>query len=220
MRPMSRKEKRLTDKPWITKGILISIKTKNRLYKKYFKNKNDHTDNPKREFYKKYLNKLTHIKNLAKRTYYEKLLKTNYKNPSKTWSIIREIVDHKNSYNKPNLPPVIPVENEIVRTDSLKFLECLCKFFTNIGRNMSNNLPFSKFSFKIYNISCLQSFMLQEITTEDVSNAIDSIKSHSAPGKDEISPKFVKLAKCILSPYLANLFNKCIDQEFFHLILK
>ena len=95
MRPMSRKEKRLTDKPWITKGILISIKTKNRLYKKYFKNKNDHTDNPKREFYKKYLNKLTHIKNLAKRTYYEKLLKTNYKNPSKTSSIIREIVDHK-----------------------------------------------------------------------------------------------------------------------------
>ena len=27
MRPMSRKEKRLTDKPWITKGILTSIKT-------------------------------------------------------------------------------------------------------------------------------------------------------------------------------------------------
>ena len=215
MRQMSRKEKRLTDKPWITKGILISIKTKNRLYKKYFKNKNDHTDNPKREFYKKYLNKLTHIKNLAKRTYYEKLLKTNYKNPSKTGSIIREIVDHKNSYNKSNLPPVIPVKNEIVRTDSLKFLECLCEFFTNIGRNMSNNLPFYKFSFRIYNKSCLQSFVLQEITTEDVSNAIDSIKSHSAPGKDEISPKFVKLAKCILSPYLANLFNKCIDQDVF-----
>ena len=44
MRPMSRKEKRLTDKPWITKSILTSIKAKNRLYKKYFKNKNDHTD--------------------------------------------------------------------------------------------------------------------------------------------------------------------------------
>ena len=143
------------------------------------------------------------------------MLKTNYKNLSQTWSIIREIVDHKNSYNKSNLPPVIPVENEIVRTDSLKFSECLCEFFTNIGRNMSNNLPFSKFSFKIYNKSCLQSFVLQEITTEDVSNAIDSIKSHSAPGKDEISPKFVKLAKCILSPYLANLFNKCIDQDIF-----
>ena len=61
----------------------------------------------------------------------------------------------------------------------------------------------------------MQSFVLQEITTEDVSNAIDSIKSHSAPGKDETSPKFVKLAKCILSPYFANLFNKCIDQDIF-----
>ena len=80
--------------------------------------------NFKREFYKKCLNKLTHIKNLAKRTYYKKLLKTNYKNTSKTWSIIREIVNHKNSYNKSNLPAIISVENEIVRTDSLKFLEC------------------------------------------------------------------------------------------------
>ena len=45
MRPMSRKEKRLTDKTCIARGILSSTKTKNRLYKKYFKNKNDYTDN-------------------------------------------------------------------------------------------------------------------------------------------------------------------------------
>ena len=37
MRPMSRKEKRLNEKPWITRGILTSIKTKNRLFKKYYK---------------------------------------------------------------------------------------------------------------------------------------------------------------------------------------
>ena len=104
MRPMSRKEKRLTDKPWITRGILTSIETKNKLHKKYFKNKNDNTDNFKRQFYKKYLNKLTHFKNLAKRIYYEKLIKTNYKNTSKTWSITREIVNHKNFSNKFNLP--------------------------------------------------------------------------------------------------------------------
>ena len=160
-----------------------------------------------------YLNKLTHVKNLAKSTYYEKLLKTNYKNTSKTWSIIREIVDHKTFYNKSNLSAVVSVEDKIVRTDSLKFLECLCEFFANAGRNMSNNLPRSKVSFKIYSKSCLQTFVLQEINTEDVNNVIDSIKSHSAPGKNDISPKFVKLAKCILSPYLANLFNKCIDQD-------
>ena len=57
--------------------------------------------------------------------------------------------------------------------------------------------------------------MLQEITPVEVSNCISNIKPYSAPGMDGISPKFVKLAKCILSPYLAKLFNKCIEQEIF-----
>ena len=32
---------------------------------------------------------------------------------------------------------------------------------------------------------------------------------------DGISPKFIKLAKPVLSPYLASLFNKCVQQEIF-----
>ena len=47
---------------------------------------------------------------------------------------------------------------------------------------MPYNLPCSKFYIKIYNKSCLQLFVLQEITTKDVSNVINSTKSHSAPG--------------------------------------
>ena len=142
------------------------------------------------------------------------MLKTNYKNTSKTWFIIREIVDYKNSSNKSNLPAVISVENQIVRTDLLKFLKCLCEFFTNFDRNMSNNLPCSKFFFN------LRQIMFTIIHTSRnyygrCSNDIDSIKSHSAPGKNDISLKFVKLAKYVLSPYLANLFNECIDQEIF-----
>ena len=76
-RPMSRQENRLSDKPWITHGILTFIKTKNKLFKKYFKNKNFNADKSKKEHYKKYLNKLTHAKYLAKRIYYENLIKCN-----------------------------------------------------------------------------------------------------------------------------------------------
>ena len=124
-------------------------------------------------------------------------------------------MDHKNFSNKFNLHAVISVRNKIERADSLKFLGCLYEFFTNVGRNMSNNLLCSKFFFKIYNKSHLQSFELQEIVTENVSNVIDTIKSHFVPSKDNILPKFAKLARCVLSPYLANLFNKCIDQNIF-----
>ena len=63
LRTMSRKELRLNKKPWITKGILISIKTKNKLFKKFVKNNNQMN----KANYKKYLNKLTHGKNFSKR---------------------------------------------------------------------------------------------------------------------------------------------------------
>ena len=36
LRPMSRREKRLSQKPWISKGILKSIKTKNKLFRIHY----------------------------------------------------------------------------------------------------------------------------------------------------------------------------------------
>ena len=37
LRPMSKKEQCLSNKPWITPGILNLIKTKNKLFENYFK---------------------------------------------------------------------------------------------------------------------------------------------------------------------------------------
>ena len=81
---------------------------------------------------------------------------------------------------------------------------------------MSKNLPHTNTSsFKIHHKTCMKSFILQDIFKEEVSDAIASIKSSSAPGIDEITPKFVKIAKGILSPILAKLFTKRLHQETF-----
>ena len=40
LRPMSRKRQCLRNKPWLTSGILNSIKTKNKLVRNYFKSNN------------------------------------------------------------------------------------------------------------------------------------------------------------------------------------
>ena len=61
----------------------------------------------------------------------------------------------------------------------------------------------------------MKSFLLEEITLEEISFCIDNLKSNSPPGIDDLPPKFIKLAKCILSPHLVILFNKCIKQEIF-----
>ena len=74
--PLMSMSRRKSEKPWITKGILKSIKTKNKLFKSCYKC----SEVNKIEFYKKYRNKLRHVKFLAKSQYYNSLLTENRSN--------------------------------------------------------------------------------------------------------------------------------------------
>ena len=87
MKLASKKEKKLKTKPWITKGILDSRKTKTELYKLGL---NGTTENLAQ--YKVYRNKLTHLKELSKRNYFKIIINT-YKNDTKLlWKTINDIV--------------------------------------------------------------------------------------------------------------------------------
>ena len=161
------------------------------------------------------MNKLTHIKFHAKRIYYENLIKSNSNNSFQTWSIITKIIDCKQLSKKSKLPSKLSVDNEMMNTNTQIFLDKLCDYFANIGATMSKNISNEKnFIFKIRDKSCLQSFAFQEID-EKVNFSINNIKVNSAPGSDEIPPKFVKLAKIILTPLLTKIFNKCIQHKTF-----
>ena len=77
-------------KTWITKGILKSIKTKKRLFRRKIK----HHDNVEYlQTYKKYNNILTHIKKKSKIMYYKQNLIESKGNLSKTWKIVNEIIN-------------------------------------------------------------------------------------------------------------------------------
>ena len=115
---MSRNEKRLSKKPWITRGLLKSIRTKNKLFKTCYKS----DDIAKKQKYKKYLNKLTHLKNISKRNYYESLITENQNSPHKSWSVINEIIDYKNGLHKSKLPSSMKIDDHTFSTDSQVFL--------------------------------------------------------------------------------------------------
>ena len=70
-------------KLWLTKGIIKSITTKNKLFAKYFKKSNADLIAK----YKKYLNKLPTITRLAKEKYYTSQLYEHKQSISKQWSI-------------------------------------------------------------------------------------------------------------------------------------
>ena len=73
---------------------------------------------------------------------------------------------------------------------------------------------------KITSKSCLHSFVMHDVTENEVSIAIENLKPNSAPGIDAIPPKFVKMAKMLLTPLLTILYNKCLIQEFFPDVFK
>ena len=88
LRIMSRKQMKLKANSWITKGLLKSITTKNRLFHQYYKQQKTHLILK----YKSYRNTLTKLKDIAKKAYYQNELYSHKTNMSKQWEIINEIV--------------------------------------------------------------------------------------------------------------------------------
>ena len=90
LKKLSRKQKRLINKPWITKGLLISIKKKQKMHKTHYI-KVSPID---KLCYKTYSNVLTKVKNLAKKLYYHHKLNDNSHNPKKNLGRFAYSVTH------------------------------------------------------------------------------------------------------------------------------
>ena len=89
---LSRREIKLK-KAWLVKGILMSIKLKNRLYRKFSRSKDEATKTDLRNKFKNYGNYLNKITRLRKLNYYKNLFEENKKNVLKTWNGITQVIN-------------------------------------------------------------------------------------------------------------------------------
>ena len=62
--------------------------------------------------------------------------------------------------------------------------------------------------------------VLREINEDEVAEEINNLKMKSACGLLQISTKFIKMSKNVISLLLAQIFTKCIEQETFPNIFK
>ena len=89
---LSRREIKLK-KAWLVKGILMSIKLKNRLYRKFSRSKDEATKTDLRNKFKNYGNYLNKITRLSKLNYHKNLFEENKKNVLKTWNGITQVIN-------------------------------------------------------------------------------------------------------------------------------
>ena len=205
--------KRRTPKfPYITQGLLSSIHTKNKLYKKF-----KATGKPEHKLaYKSYRNKLSKLIASSKRTFYQKQIDAAKGDSRKIWDIYKELLCKTKSNDLPTEYTIDGVKVTDPDTVSNKFNQ----YYTSMASNLECSLPQPTCDpISFLPNACQSSIHLDHVTTTEVLARIDKLKN-KGPGHDRISAKIIKLGKNHLTQPLTHLANLCISSGTFPDILK
>ena len=120
------------NKPWLTQGLLKSIKRKQKMYKSHFFSKNS----MKIKEYKQYSNLLNKMKAKAKDKYYNQYFQLYKENLKETWKLIGTIIKRKAKV-KSNCSSRI-IRNSKIYTNELDIANQFNQHFTTIGPTLAS----------------------------------------------------------------------------------
>lgn len=179
--------KHLNREPWMTKGLLISIKRKAKLFNKC---KGTSKDGPAYNAYINYNKLLNKVKRKAKSLYLHKLLQDNMKNIKKTWQILNSLLGKVNDKTSVSL---LKINNKQI-ADPKEITEEFAKYFTNVGRTQSSKIPSTNKRSQEYMDQHYLNNSAFFIPTDfvEVCEIINNMKSSNTKGYDEISSVMLK----------------------------
>ena len=196
--------------PWITTGLLNSIKRKNEMYKDL------KLGNVSNLQYNVYRNRVNALIRLTKRNYYMNIF-SNYKNHTKKlWQTINKMTKSNSSYSKIN---TIINENKIL-TNPSDISNEFNDYFVNIANKLDTKLP------QPINdpLSYLQgefpdSMEAPVASLQDFFNVVKELENKKCSVND-FSPSIIKDNAPILASPIISLFNQSIQQAKFPNTLK
>ena len=133
LKKASRKEKKISQKPWLTRELLNKIKTKNKLFKQLHKK----FDKDNFEKYKNQRNALNHKIKSIKETYYKDLIDDSNGNSSSLRKILGELANFKK--NKKNFPNEIVTDDEMI-DEPQKICKAFNIHFATIGEKIGKSI--------------------------------------------------------------------------------
>ena len=207
--------------PWITPGIIASVKTKQYLYENWKKSVTETNKLGDHDLYLKYSDfrrKLKYIIRCAKHKYYGNKFDKYNGNMRKTWQLINELrgkVKHKNK-------PSFKIDGQLVH-DKRIISNGFNKYFTSVAENMNQELANNLHDNEVidnrmfFDKSISSSMFFKPCNENEISEIISELES----GKSSDLPiKVIKQASQYLVPELTKYFNKFIEDGVFPKILK
>ena len=198
--------------PWITQGIIASIRFRDKLYKRMVSTPSDTqlflTLKTNLKTYNKILRQNIRA---AKKEYFQNCF-NKYKNDARmTWSTIKDILNKTKS--KQNFPNYFMINGTQI-SDAQDIANKFNDYFVNIGPNLASNVSInSTYSFKDYLLSPVQTaFQFSLIDEQTILKTIDNLKNKCSCGSDRISNKILKIIKQEIAAPLSHIIN----QSFLH----
>lgn len=213
----SKRQAKLSLKPWITPAILKSIKRKQKMYVTHFLN----GSNIQKQNFKNYNTTLNRVKEESKRNYLKQKFKDFEGNMKKTWKLINDTVKRKSKKNhsKSHVSKICYKGREFTSAKDIsdKFNE----YFQDVGPSLASKISPSKKNYKDYLKDRVESkFFLRPTTFHEVSELIEELDSHKALGLGDIPIKLIKSAKAHISEHLTKIFNLSFETGEFPMDMK
>lgn len=198
-------------KEWITRGIIASIKHRDKLKKIA-----DRTPQSVEaiEKFRKYRNNLTNLIKKSKYMYFKNRLAQCGNDIKKTWEVIKQAT---NETRKCKGITLIKNENKLVY-DNREIADVFLEYFGSIGKNLANKIKKNNYRFLNKRIS--NSLFFNPITENELISAINSLKTKASPGDDNISAKLLKDNHIYLLKPLLHLINLIFEKGTYPEILK
>ena len=206
---------------WITNGILISIRERDKLFRKWKLSKKNNKDitiqlKVQLDNYNKILKKT--IKH-AKLNFYQNYFQRNITNMKNTWSKINELLGNKSS--KAEIKSLFIVEGEEITCEK-EIAGHFNSFFISVGQDLARTIDNGNHhNFKDYLDNKMPSlFSFKQINQPDIIKYCNQLKSKHSTGHDNISTAFFKQIIHQLSRPLMLIFNQIIEKGVFPKQLK
>ena len=201
--------------PWITPGLLNSIKTKGIHYKNWRSSKttkNTEGDPSLYQRYKAYRGKLNYTKHLAKTKYYTGKFTEVEGDPKATWKLINNL----RGKHKTDLKPSFIIDGKVVHEHRV-IANSFNNYFVSIAEKLNSAFmgvdisPIPDFT-SYFSKTCRNSIHLPDCDAEEV-NAI--IQSFASGKSSDIPVQALKIISVVTSPFLAHHFNTFMQQGYF-----
>ena len=201
--------KRHKDKSWITKGILTSIRHKNKLYRKSIEKPTD-ANIMKYNEYKKILNVC--IKT-AEHSYYQQMFNDRSNSAKNLWKHFGPILNSSKK-QRSNVSSLQVNDRKITQNQAIA--NAFNDYFSRVGFNLDGKIGKHNSCFRQYlKDKISSSFFFAPILESDVKEEMLKLKTNKASGPDNMSPKLLRSCTIVLMKPLTLLYNSCISSSIF-----